>query len=188
MMTFVQSAKKNLAILSLAFLLATPSAQAISLVPSTANVKNAFQTALLCAIFYSAYDFCTRKPTNDAPAYNIDELLALTNVADNLKGLWRDGVWGHAGTNNALKIDENGNITFANTTKINPKGLMGYLVHNGKSIAAAIGMTLVLKVLAETIAESSEDSFLQVLASKIEAQSKKLGFKVTLPVTPSASK
>lgn len=194
MMTLIKNTKKNLAIFSLAILFAAPSAQAVSYVPSSTSIKNTAEAAFFCAIFYSAYEFYTRKPTNDPAAYNIDELMALTNVSENLKGLWFDGVWGHPGKSTSIKVDENGNVV-AETTRVNSKGLMGYLVHNGKSLFAAFATSYLIKVTIESLAEKSDRSFLEVFADKINKQCKLLGFKI-LPdtlgtitgITPSPSK
>ncbi len=173
--------KKNIAALSLAVLLSTQTASAMSYVPSCDAVKDTAKTALACAIFYSAYEFYTRKPTNDPAAYNIDELLTFTNVSENLKGLWFDGVWGHTGKSTSLKVDENGNVV-ADTSKVNPKGLMGNLVYNSKSIAAAIGTTVVIKIILEALADQSGKSFESKVADRIDAIAKKCGFKL-LPQT-----
>lgn len=180
-MVFVKNSKINVAWLSLTVLLATQSVGAISFTPTRDTVKNSLQTALACAIFYSAYDFYTRKPTNDPVSYNLDELLALTNISDNLKGLWLDGFWGHTGKGTSLKVDENGNVV-ADTSRVNPKGLMGNVVHNAKSIAAAFATTVALKIVLEALADQSDKPFETKVAERIDAVAKRLGFKL-LPQT-----
>lgn len=177
----MSTAKKNIAALSLAILLSVQNVSAVSYVPSCNTVKDAAKTALVCAIFYSAYEFYSRKPTNDPAAYNLDELLALNNVSENLKGLWFDGFWGHTGKSTSLKVDENGNVV-ADVTKVNPKGLMGNIVHNAKSIAAALGTTLAIKIILEALADQSDASFETKVINKIDAVAKKCGFKL-LPQT-----
>lgn len=185
MTIFGKKATQHIMKLSLVFLLASSSLHAE---PSSVQVpaahgwlsKKTMQEAainsLLLFIMYSAYNFGTRKATNDAPDYDIEELLSGTDVVKNIKGLWFDGVWGHTGKNNALIIDDEGKIVVTDTVKVSPKGLVGNIMHNGKAIFGAFAFTWVCKIIAQSWLEcSGMDDFGRTLRNKLNQYKNSLG-------------
>lgn len=151
--------KANIAKASLAGLLIalTPSVQAISL-PSTDSFISAGKKVGLAYAFVQLVRFLKRKPTNAPNRYNLDELMAGQNVADNLWYLHEDGIWGHQESSSVLKASPENDHKLVFTEAASARGLVGNAATYAKPVAVAYALMALLNSSKDSIQSMFENN------------------------------
>lgn len=148
--------------------------------------------AALFTFFLAQVRLWTREGDTAPVKYNLDELAAGENIADNLYYLVDDGIIGHFGKKPYLTVDTDnqrievqlGDAEDANgkpikdaqgnkikvSTACYPKGLMGWGAYYLKPVLGALGTAWTIKFLLETLNEANAkgESFAKVLWEKFK--------------------
>lgn len=141
-MTITTTRKSNIAKVSLAGLLIAfaPTSQAITLIPSYDTVVSASKKAAYTIGFLSLVRFFSRKPDNKPVRYNLDEIAAGENVANNLWFLYDDGLLGHTDKSSVLKANPDNDNKLEFTESAPQKGLLGNASQYAKPVAMAFAI------------------------------------------------
>ena len=135
-----------------------PSAQAIDVAPSYQAVISASQKIAYAVGFYSIFRFFSRKPDNKPNRYNIEELLAGQNVANNLYYLYDDGLIGHQKESSVLKANPENDNKLEFTESVPARGLFGNAISYAKPIAIAYCFMELLRTGVEFKAKGSNSA------------------------------
>src|SRR5581483_8891132 len=205
MLTAIQKTKSSLAAGLFAALLisCTPviAADTVTNPPSTGSYSDymTWTNAALFTFFLTQIRLWTREGDTAPVRYNLDELAAGENIADNIYYLVDDGVIGHFGKKPYLTVDtdnqrvevqladaEDANgkpIKDAQGNKVKvstacyPKGIMGCTAYYIKPILGALGTVVTIKLLVDSYNEANQSgkSFAEIFFGKL-AYAKNLVF------------